>query len=116
MTADVTVADVRTGELAPSKTHQRRSWYFVPAADPTAVQLGTLTVCQGKEVVTYLVGLSDTRPAEVFFARQDASADVYAVQLRAGKPVGCTCTGWRFKRTCKHVDATAPMRANGLIG
>lgn len=99
-------ADVRTGDLAPSKTHQKRAWAFVPAADPTRPEVGTLTVAQGRELVTYLVGLSDDQP-EVYFAKQDAAAEVYAVRLADGKPAGCTCPGWRFKGTCKHVDATA---------
>ena len=103
------VADVRSGDLPATKTHQRRAWVFVPAADPTAPQLGTLHVRQTKAVTTYLVGLSDDG-GELFFAKQDAAA-VYAVRLLNGWPAGCTCPGHRFTGHCKHRDAAVEVLA-----
>lgn len=112
MTAAQPVVDVRSGELAASKTHKSRAWYFTPCGDSASAVLGVLTVKQGKEAVSYDVG---REAGEVYFARKHGEPECYAVQLAAGKPIGCSCTGWRFKRMCKHVDAVRAMQADGIV-
>lgn len=101
-----------SGDLPATKTYRTRSWAFVPAADPSLPQLGTLTVCRGRKPTTYLVGFAG---GELYFAKQDDAADVYAVRFASGHPAGCTCPGHRFAGHCVHRDAAAAMVTDGVI-
>jgi hypothetical protein len=107
--------DMTTGQLPASKTHgTARRWSFVPANDCTLPTLGTITIVQGRrDADSYGVDVVD---GEILFAKLDAEADVYAVRCdRAGKPVRCTCKGFSFKKTCKHLDTARELMAEGII-
>lgn len=100
------------GQLAPSKTHAERRWTFVasPEGSPAA---GVLTIAQGRrDLDSYAVSVE---PGKVVLAKLDDSGDVYAVHCPAGTPAKCNCTGFTFKKTCKHADAARELIADGLI-
>ena len=102
------------GTLPATRTHATRRWSFIENADCTQPGLGVLTLVQGRRFVdSYGIDVED---GEVLFAKLDASAEVYGVQLnRTGKPVACNCTGFHFNKKCKHIDAAREMIADGII-
>ncbi|QEL20540.1 hypothetical protein [Limnoglobus roseus] len=101
------------GSLPASKTHKSgRQWAFLPSSDLASPSLGTLTIVQSKrDTVSYAVAVEDH---QVLFAKADGS-EVYGVNLKAGRSVRCSCTGFCFKRTCKHLDAAVEMIADGVL-
>jgi hypothetical protein len=103
-----------TGTLPASKTHASRRWSFVASADRTQPGLGVLTLVQGRrDLDSYGVDVVD---GEVLFCRLDAASDVYGVSCdRVGNPVKCNCKGFCFKKTCKHIDATRELKAEGIL-
>lgn len=94
-----------SGQLAASKTHTERRWTFCN---------GVVTIVQGRrDCDSYGVEVDGS---QVLFAKLDAEADVYGVQLTpAGRPVHCTCRGFAKARRCKRIDTAREMIADGLI-
>src|SRR4051794_41505426 len=104
------MVNILSATLPPSKSFPKpaaRGYHWCPAL-PGQLHLGTLTVTQGKrDADSYHVDedTSEYIPGRRFLlSKLDAAADVYAVTVGNRGPV-CTCDGFHFKKTCKHIDA-----------
>jgi hypothetical protein len=107
------ILDIVSGTLPPTKTHDDRRWTWVPMDESMQPVLGVLTIVQGRrDIDSYGVGVDGPT---LVFANRDEKAEMYTVQIVAGRPGRCSCEGFHFTKDCKHRHATTALLDAGVI-